>query len=35
LIAWSIEGALKSGSFDYILVSTVDLEIANIAKRMV
>jgi hypothetical protein len=32
MIAWSIEGVLKSGCFDCILVSTVDLEIANIAK---
>jgi pseudaminic acid cytidylyltransferase len=32
MIAWSIEVALKSGCFDRVLVSTDDLEIANVAK---
>jgi N-acylneuraminate cytidylyltransferase len=32
MIAWSIEVALKSDCFDRVLVSTDDLEIANVAK---
>lgn len=32
MIAWSIDVALKSGCFDRVLVSTDDLEIANVAK---
>lgn len=33
MIAWSIEAALASGLFDYIIVSTDDAEIAEIAKQ--
>lgn len=33
MIAWSIEAANSSKLFDYIIVSTDDLEIAEIAKR--
>lgn len=32
VIAYSIESALKSGLFDLVMVSTDDVEIANIAK---
>lgn len=32
IIAWSIEAAHLSGCFDYIIVSTDDAEIANIAR---
>lgn len=32
MIAWSIEGALKSGCFDRIIVSTDDAEIADFAR---
>lgn len=32
MIAWSIEAALKSDCFDRILVSTDDVEIADVAK---
>jgi len=35
MIAWLVEVGLKSGCFDRILVRTVDLEIANIAKAHV
>ena len=31
IIAWSIAAAQNSGIFDYIMVSTDDVEIANIA----
>lgn len=33
MIAWSIEAAIKSAAFDYIMVSTDDDEIADIAKQ--
>jgi N-acylneuraminate cytidylyltransferase len=33
LIVWSIEKAIESGCFDKIIVSTDDIEIANIAKN--
>lgn len=33
MIAYSIEGAIKSGCFDRVIVSTDDLEIANIAIK--
>ncbi|EME5357382.1 pseudaminic acid cytidylyltransferase [Pseudomonas aeruginosa] len=33
MIAWSIEAALKSGCFDKIVVSTDDIEIADIARE--
>ena len=33
LIVWSIEKAIESGCFDRIIVSTDDIEIANIAKN--
>lgn len=33
MIAWSIEAALQSGCFDKIIVSTDDLEIAEVAKQ--
>jgi pseudaminic acid cytidylyltransferase len=33
MIAWSIEAALKSNCFDRVIVSTDDLEIADIAKE--
>jgi len=33
MIAYSIEAALNSGCFDKVIVSTDDLEIANIAKE--
>lgn len=33
LIAWSIEKAIESDCFDKIIVSTDDIEIANIAKK--
>jgi pseudaminic acid cytidylyltransferase len=32
MIAWSIEAAIQSGCFDRIIVSTDDLEIAEVAK---
>lgn len=32
MIAWSIEAAIKSGCFDRVIVSTDDIEIAEIAK---
>ncbi|WP_407315693.1 pseudaminic acid cytidylyltransferase [Pseudomonas sp. nanlin1] len=32
MIAWSIEAALNSGSFDQVLVSTDDMEIAEVAR---
>ncbi|AOE64661.1 pseudaminic acid cytidylyltransferase [Pseudomonas corrugata] len=33
MIAWSIEGALTSGCFDKVIVSTDDDEIANVARQ--
>jgi pseudaminic acid cytidylyltransferase len=33
IIAYSIETALNSGLFDYVMVSTDDEEIANVAKK--
>lgn len=33
MIAWSIEAALKSGSFDNVVVSTDDAEIAEVARQ--
>lgn len=33
MIAWSIEAAEASGLFDYIIVSTDDTEIADVAKQ--
>jgi len=33
MIAWSIETALKSGCFDKVVVSTDDLEIAEVARH--
>jgi len=33
MIAWSIEAAIKSGCFDRIVVSTDDIEIAEVAKK--
>ncbi|MCK9201494.1 MAG: pseudaminic acid cytidylyltransferase [Gallionella sp.] len=33
MIAWSIEAAQSSGLFDRIIVSTDDMEIADVAKR--
>lgn len=33
MIAWSIEAAKKSGMFDHIIVSTDDIEIAEVAKQ--
>lgn len=33
MIAWSIEAAKKSGLFEHIIVSTDDVEIADIAKQ--
>jgi N-acylneuraminate cytidylyltransferase len=33
LIAYSIEAAINSGCFDHIIVSTDDLEIAEVAKK--
>lgn len=33
MIAWSIEAAMASGLFDHIVVSTDDLEIAEVAKQ--
>lgn len=33
MIAWSIEAAHKSGCFDRIIVSTDDVEIAEVARR--
>ncbi|MED5251452.1 MAG: pseudaminic acid cytidylyltransferase, partial [Pseudomonadota bacterium] len=32
MIAWSIEAALNSGCFERVIVSTDDLEIAEVAK---
>jgi pseudaminic acid cytidylyltransferase len=32
MIAWSVEGAVKSGCFDRIIVSTDDEEIASVAR---
>lgn len=34
MIAWSIHAAQKSGCFDRILVSTDDLEIANLSQQL-
>lgn len=34
MIGWSIEAAIQSGLFDHIIVSTDDLEIADIAKQL-
>lgn len=34
MIAWSIEAALNSGSFDCIIVSTDDDEIAKVARQL-
>lgn len=33
MIAWSIEAAIESGSFDHIVVSTDDEEIAEVAEK--
>ncbi len=33
MIAWSIEAAIQSGCFDQIIVSTDDIEIAEIAEK--
>ena len=33
MIAWSIEAALQSGCFDQVIVSTDDLEIAEVARQ--
>lgn len=33
MIAWSIEAALESGCFDRVLVSTDDVEIADLARK--
>lgn len=33
MIAWSIEAALAAGLFDHIIVSTDDVEIAEVAKQ--
>jgi pseudaminic acid cytidylyltransferase len=33
MIAWSIEAALQSGCFDYVVVSTDDAEIADVARQ--
>ncbi|MCM2461607.1 pseudaminic acid cytidylyltransferase [Pseudomonas sp. CG7] len=33
MIAWSIEAALQSGCFDKVIVSTDDLEIAEVARQ--
>lgn len=33
MIAWSIEAAKKSGLFDHIIVSTDDVEIADVARQ--
>ena len=33
MIAWSIEAALQSGCFDKIIVSTDDIEIAEVARQ--
>lgn len=33
IIAWSIEAALRSGCFDRVIVSTDDLEIADVARK--
>lgn len=33
MIAWSIEAALNSGCFDQVLVSTDDIEIADVARQ--
>lgn len=33
MIAWSIEAALQSNSFDHVIVSTDDMEIAEIARQ--
>ena len=33
MIAWSIEAALQSNCFDRVIVSTDDVEIADVAKR--
>jgi pseudaminic acid cytidylyltransferase len=33
MMAWSIEAALASGCFDQVIVSTDDLEIAEVARR--
>lgn len=33
MLAWAIEAALKSGCFDQVIVSTDDVEIADISRR--
>ena len=33
MIAWSIDAALQSGCFDQVVVSTVDAEIAEVARQ--
>lgn len=33
MLAWSIEAARKSGLFEHIIVSTDDIEIANVARE--
>lgn len=33
IISWSIEAALKSGCFDQVIVSTDDLEIADVSRQ--
>jgi pseudaminic acid cytidylyltransferase len=33
MIAWSIDAALQSGCFDYVVVSTDDTEIAEVARQ--
>jgi N-acylneuraminate cytidylyltransferase len=33
MIAWSIQGALASGCFDQVIVSTDDAEIADVARQ--
>ena len=33
MIAWSIEAALQSGCFDHVVVSTDDVEIAEVARQ--
>ena len=35
MIAWSIEAAIRSEGFDCIVITTDDLEIANIARILV
>ena len=33
MIAWSIQAALDSGCFDDVIISTDDVEIANVAQE--